>query len=329
MAMTRTSVDTRHQPASGVEALVLSTTSIEPIVRAAHPKVTSGSDMGRTDIGREALHLNPLSPVTKAFDELVAIFPRVANLFRVAESTLGPRAIRIESELKSLKLQATALRSELLSWCSRQPTEIRPVAVQRFTQPYTLFFLGCRGLACPTFRADRYADCKSVINSNCGKKHYPADNLIDVVANMWTSYRQCQLHLANLVCRINRSLSCGLKEYSNRREVERMRKDIEGLIEETCASLTFMLAGENIHHCSIEGTSLRSPKPPALLGGLNMQWIVFAIATLENTPRSSREHARSVLSWFGEFLGIGQAKVLARVRVNISLMSRILANLHR
>jgi hypothetical protein len=136
----------------------------------------------------------------------------------------------------------------------------------------------------------------------------------DLVASMWTSYRQCQLHLADLICRLNASLS-GSLTYSQR-ELDKLQREIRNYIDETFASVPFMLAADSIHHCQPNGAVWQLPKTPILLGGLNMQWILFTISTLENAPKSSKLHARETLLWFAETLGIGQAKVLANVRAS-------------
>lgn len=76
-----------------------------------------------------------------------------------------------------------------------------------------------------------------------------------------------------------------------------------------------MLAGNVICYCRPDGLSWSLPKPATLLGGLSMQWRLFTIAMLESASNDSKQHARNVLSWIGETLGIGQATVLAQVRM--------------
>lgn len=84
--------------------------------------------------------------------------------------------------------------------------------------------------------------------------------------------------------------------------------------------MAFMLASENIQYSRAEAATLHVPKSPMILGGLNMQWVLFAIATLEITPLASKRHARNTLLWFGAVLGIGQAKVLAHVSAILNLL---------
>jgi hypothetical protein len=130
---------------------------------------------------------------------------------------------------------------------------------------------------------------------------------------MWNTYRQCQLHLANLICRINESLAGSLTESNRKRECSKLQLEIEGYIDDIFASMPFLLAGDSIKHTKATGATWTLPRPAMLLGGLSLQWRLFTVATLENAPAIRKAHAREILSWFGESLGIGQAKVLADV----------------
>lgn len=141
---------------------------------------------------------------------------------------------------------------------------------------------------------------------------------VELVASMWNTYRQCQLHLADLLCRINEALAGSSNGSREIRQCRKLRSEIEGYIDDICASIPFMLAGETICHCKPKGATWSLPRPPMLLGGLSMQWRLFTIATLENAPAVRREHARDVLLWIGDNLGLGQARVLADVCISPS-----------
>lgn len=130
---------------------------------------------------------------------------------------------------------------------------------------------------------------------------------------MLNTYRQWQLHVADLICRINHVLAGNGKEPGRKTECRPLRTEIQDQIDEICASIPFMLAGDAITTCKPEGASWSLPRPPMLLGGLSMQWRLFTIAILENAPTANKDHARDVLLWLGETLGLGQAKVLACV----------------
>lgn len=139
------------------------------------------------------------------------------------------------------------------------------------------------------------------------------------MANVWTSYYQCSLHVVNLILRLDRALSTSLKELSStKRESEKLRREIATHIDDIFAAVPFMLAGDDIRYCKPGGALWQLLKPPKLLGGLSMQWMLFTIAILDSAPAASKWHARDILSWFGETLGIGQAKVLANVRPNFT-----------
>lgn len=160
MAITRTRIRLRQKPASGIELLVLSTDRHQESFDPSKSRGTSESnDCGNGTVTDVPAPL-PTVPVALAFNELVAIFPRVTNLFKRADNVLNPSSLRFETELRPLRVEVYTLRSELLAWSSRQPEDIRPVTIKRFTQPYSICFTECRELVCPTFRTDRYADCK-------------------------------------------------------------------------------------------------------------------------------------------------------------------------
>lgn len=130
---------------------------------------------------------------------------------------------------------------------------------------------------------------------------------------MWNTYRQCQLHLTDLICRINAALATSLENQSNSRESRKLLGEIEEFIDDIFASVPFMLVGDTIRHCRPSGAMWSLPKPPMLLGGLNLQWRLFTIAMMQSAPPGKRQHARDLLKWCGDSLGIGQAKVLAEV----------------
>ena len=215
-------------------------------------------------------------------------------------------------QLQELKAEAIEARSKLLAWCSRQPTTA--VTVQRFTRPYDMLFPDSEILTCTTLRADSYTDRT--------KPHWPTvvfglhkllTRKAELEASMWNTYRQCQLHLANLICRINDSLAETPSASSGTRESRKLRAEIDDYIDDIFASIPFMLAGDTIRYSKPREASWTLPKPPMLLGGLSMQWRLFTIAILDNAPIASKNYARDVLTWFGKALGLGQAKVLAHV----------------
>lgn len=317
VAIMRTQLSVARQPASGVELLILGTDTHDETHDKINNIATSRADNGVSGVDSRNFRPQPRPPTRLPLDELVSILPRVSNLFKKASIVLAPRDFHFETQLTALREEAVAARSELLAWYSAQSTTSRPATVERFTRPYTLLFPDVKGLSCNTLRADAYTD----------RKESQSTILVDVsthlltreaelMANMWNTYRQCQIHLADLICRINDSLTVDSRESSGKRECRKLQSEIGDCIDDICASIPFMLGGDTIRHCKPKGALWELPKPPMLLGGLSMQWRLFTIATLESAPHVSKDHARNVLLWIGEALGIGQARVLANVYIH-------------
>jgi hypothetical protein len=130
---------------------------------------------------------------------------------------------------------------------------------------------------------------------------------------MWITYRQCHLHLINLLSRISRSLSKSPEAYDNSREYAKHCDDIQTFVDAICASIPFMLVGERIHGNKPMGSMWTQTRPPLLVGGLSLQWVLFTISILEIVPTSTRHNMKTLLLWIGKNLGIRQATVLAHV----------------
>lgn len=130
---------------------------------------------------------------------------------------------------------------------------------------------------------------------------------------MWHSYRQCLLHLTDLLCRIKLALSEEAGGNTSRKDFIKLTKDMESSIEEVCASIPFMLMGENMTSSAPNGAIWFHARPPMLMGGLSLQWIFFTITTLHNVCATTKHMMRSMLLWLARNLGIGQAEVLANV----------------
>lgn len=158
----RNQVDHKNRTASPVELLVFSTNvAHEEVFHKTHGTANVKGSSIDNNSKKETGIPQSVQPVTQQFIELVSIFPKVSSVFKKAVVALQPRSVRFETQLRPLRVEAFALRSELLAWSMSQPAEVRPTAVRRFTQSYTVSFPDCRQLVFPTLRADSYPDCKS------------------------------------------------------------------------------------------------------------------------------------------------------------------------
>ena len=136
---------------------------------------------------------------------------------------------------------------------------------------------------------------------------------------MWNSYRQCQMHLTNLLDQINLALSKDLETYASSRDHFKFTNETQLLADEVCASIPYMLAGAEIQENKSCGSTWVLPRPPKLLGGFGLQWALFTISILSILPEDVRARVKTVLLWIGSNVGLGQATVLAHVSVPTSI----------
>jgi hypothetical protein len=130
---------------------------------------------------------------------------------------------------------------------------------------------------------------------------------------MWNTYRQCQLHLTDLLNRICRMLSKCPEAYDKSREYTRYCSEVQTYVDDVSASIPFILVGERIYGNKPVESIWTQARPPILVGGLNLQWLLFTISILEIVPMTTRQNMKAILSWIGKTLGIKQATVLAHV----------------
>ena len=160
LAILHTQIDLRYQRASEVQLLLLSTEEQREVADGLRDTATCSTDRSADANESTPQLLRSPQPVTLQFSELCSILPKVTGLFTKAAAELSPQSIRFENQLKPLRKEAFALRSQMLAWSTTQAARFRSVTIRRFTQPYNLSFPDCRQLTCPVLRADCYPDCK-------------------------------------------------------------------------------------------------------------------------------------------------------------------------
>jgi hypothetical protein len=166
IAIMRAETSLSDQQKCGIRSLIIGTGShLNGNEKACTPS-DSSVNSGESDAsGSYSLPKSPRS-TTLPLNQLVSITPKVTSLFRKASNLLQPQGLLFEAQLTPLREEAIAVRSELLAWCARQPSEIRPIPVERFTQSYNLLFPDCRDLTCISLRADSYPDRRPYATSN-------------------------------------------------------------------------------------------------------------------------------------------------------------------
>jgi hypothetical protein len=135
----------------------------------------------------------------------------------------------------------------------------------------------------------------------------------DLSACLWTTYRQCQLHLLDLQYRINQCLAQETISNGRRAKLTKLQRDSLALVEETCASIPYMIMREAVLDVRPSGVSWTFTRPPALLGGLHLQWVLYTILVLDIISPDIQAQIKGILLWIGRNLGIGQATILGSV----------------
>jgi hypothetical protein len=74
-----------------------------------------------------------------------------------------------------------------------------------------------------------------------------------------------------------------------------------------------MLVGEKIYGHRPEGSIWNQSRPPMLIGGLSLQWVLFTVSILEIVPLPIKLNMKTILLWIARNLGVKQALVLANV----------------
>lgn len=148
----------------------------------------------------------------------------------------------------------------------------------------------------------------------------------DAVASMWNSYRQGLLHLTDLHCRTRKALNADIERFNLRKESNKLQDEMQCYIEEVCASIPYMLLGEAVRGSMPTGGRWFHDRPPMLLGGFSLQWVLFTISTLQTVSPSTKRQMKVLLQWLATNLGIGQASVLVSVSVRSHQDERRLMN---
>ena len=281
-----------------------------------HILLTRDVDTDRDDIHRPVLHEHSTDesiPAAVDVGRLCSLLSSVQALFKRAASIVGPRAVRFEPQLRQLEGDIIALRSPICymvlkaarhaqanhrpfalpsrtSWCS---VELRNLIARRCGLIRTLivgYALALKMLFCPT------------------------DLCTDAVASLWNTHRQCRLHLIDLLFRTKKLLYGEDVGHRKRMELTKLQSEAQGYIDEVCASIPFLLVGDSIHGSRPTDGVWRRSRPPMLVGGLSLQWVLFTISILSIVPETMKQHMKTTLLWIGENLGVGQATTLAACR---------------
>jgi hypothetical protein len=212
---------------------------------------------------------------------LDALLVKNKPLFTRAASLLNTRTT-LEGDLQELKQEAKLLDEEISRWPNSVPKEWAPTTV------------GTIG----TNRNDSIADLTWISDR--------VDSYLDLfVAATWNVYRKTRLLLLDIVVRCSSRLGEKNACFSEKAQAQEISDDI-------MASLPFHLLRDAKRF--VEESEIM---PGRTVGGLFAMYGLFLMANLSVVPQHQHIQARACLLWIGEWLGIGQARLLSNVRQNL------------
>lgn len=136
------------------------------------------------------------------------------------------------------------------------------------------------------------------------------DTYLDVnIAGIWNTSRAARLLLINLVIKLSDVLKDGQDHVSELRNALDIADDM-------VASIPYHLTEDLQVFLRDIGSSEEIINPGRPVGGLYLMHPVYVASTLEILPPQMREYMRKCLAWIGTYMGIGQASVLSKVRVD-------------
>lgn len=84
-----------------------------------------------------------------------------------------------------------------------------------------------------------------------------------------------------------------------------------------------MIIGEKLRGSKPTGSMWFQARPPMLIGGLNLEWVLFTVSILDIVSVEVKQDMKGILLWIGRNLGIRQATVLAQVSRPLKAMGTV------
>jgi hypothetical protein len=122
------------------------------------------------------------------------------------------------------------------------------------------------------------------------------------VAGVWNIFRTARLLLLALIIK-----------FSDDSSVEEYIHTAHLIVEDMLASVPYHLV-ENLQVLLRDSESTEINNPGRVLGGLLLVYPLFVTSRMRFLDKGMREYMLRCLAWIGEYMGIGQATVLAKVR---------------
>jgi hypothetical protein len=188
-------------------------------------------------------------------------------------------------ELYKLREEATALDQDLSMWQNTRCPDFNPRTVAQVGQGQGG---SIPGVGSWPGRVDAYFDL--------------------YVAGVWNTSRTARLLLISLLLKLSNI-------FEDIEEHTREQKDAHYLVEDIIASIPYHLSEDlNVFFQSRrkDGDIMNPGRP---VGGLLLMHPIYIASALLIVPRPMREYMRECLAWIGINMGIGQALILAKVKI--------------
>ena len=189
------------------------------------------------------------------------------------------------SDLHKLRMRCVALGQQFSKWQDSVPSDFNPTMVGRVPH-------NPRGV-------------------EIGVGYWPGtlDTYFDLyVAGVWNIFRTARLLLISLIIQLSDALVDHDYSAAHIHNANRMVADM-------IASIPYHLA-DNLHDF-LDGLATRESltNPGRTLGGLLLMHPLYVASRMWFLPDDVREYMRRCLIWIGSYMGLGQAALLAKVRL--------------
>lgn len=191
-----------------------------------------------------------------------------------------------KAQLRRLKKQANLLNKEFSLWPLCQPKEWMPQTVGIIERQSRNGETSQENMPFWPGRVDSYFDL--------------------YVAGIWDAYRKCRLKLLQVV------VNCATRLDEKTSAAQKLEAEIQGLVDDMCASIPFHLAAD-LDGLSSDNAVSRLDAPGRPVGGLLLMYPLYIASTLPIVPSAQRAWMKGRLRWIGTQMGIRQAAMLASV----------------
>lgn len=190
------------------------------------------------------------------------------------------------TKVNTLRETAQSLNHDIAEWQQRQSVDFKPTTIGHIP-PKDVPFRAEVGYW-PS-RVDIYFDF--------------------YVAAVWNVSRLARCFLLNIILKSGEILDDSSTDFQD-------PQDLVHQVEDIIASIPYHLTMDVrsfIRYAQAAGQGISNPERPA--GGFLLMHSIYAVSCLPTVPLDMQNYMRNCLTWIGSHMGIGQASLLAQVRL--------------